>query len=65
MRPSAYYDRIIDVMEELVRFTLLVRPHSDMLADRYSERREAGRIVDRSSDLSSIAIVLQEGSGKG
>jgi arsenic resistance protein ArsH len=65
MRPSAYYDRIVDVMEELVRFTLLVRPHLDMLTDRYSERREAGRIVDRSSDLSSIAIAPQEGASKG
>jgi arsenic resistance protein ArsH len=43
MKPSAYYDRIVDVMEELVRFTVLLRPHAEQLVDRYSERVEAGR----------------------
>ncbi len=41
MRPSSYYDRIVDVMEELVRITVLMRPHVAALTDRYSERREA------------------------
>ena len=41
LRPSSYYDRIVDVMEELVRFTVLVRPHGDQLVDRYSERKAA------------------------
>jgi len=43
MRPSPYYDRVVDVMEELVRFTLLTRGASAHLADRYSERRELVR----------------------
>jgi len=41
MKPSAYYDRIVDVMEELMKFTLLTRDRADYLVDRYSERRES------------------------
>lgn len=55
MKPSSYYDRIVDVMEELVRFTVLLRPHEAQLVDRYSERKEAGMPVDAATDLSSIA----------
>lgn len=40
MKPSAYYDRVVDVMEELVKFTLLTRGHAGHLVDRYSERKE-------------------------
>lgn len=41
MKPSPYYDRIVDVMEELVKFTLLTRDAAPHLLDRYSERRES------------------------
>jgi arsenic resistance protein ArsH len=43
MRPSSYYDRLVDVMEELYKFTLLTRDRADYLVDRYSERREERR----------------------
>ncbi|MFT6145894.1 MAG: arsenic resistance protein ArsH [bacterium] len=40
MKDSAFRDRVVDVMEELYKFTLLTRDHRDFLVDRYSERRE-------------------------
>ena len=59
MKPSSYYNRIVDVMEELVRFTVLLRPHTAQLVDRYSERKEAGGPVDVGADLSSIATAAR------
>ncbi|MCC5816712.1 MAG: arsenical resistance protein ArsH [Leptospira sp.] len=39
MKPSSYRDRVVDVMEELMRFTYLTREHAEFLVDRYSERK--------------------------
>ncbi len=41
MKPSSFYDRVVDVMEELVKFTLLTRDLGPYLVDRYSERKES------------------------
>lgn len=54
MTPSAYYDRVVDVMEELMKFTLLTRDASDYLVDRYSERKESGEALMRRVHQSSI-----------
>lgn len=55
MRPSSYYDRIVDVMEELVRFTVLLRPHAEQLVDRYSERKERDQPVDTAVERAALA----------
>ncbi|NBT79911.1 MAG: arsenical resistance protein ArsH, partial [Betaproteobacteria bacterium] len=47
MKPSAYYDRVVDVMEELIKFTLLTRDVAPYLVDRYSERRESAEEMSK------------------
>jgi arsenical resistance protein ArsH len=47
MKPSAYYDRVVDVMEELFKFTLLTRDVAPYLVDRYSERKESAEELSR------------------
>ncbi|WP_180172448.1 arsenical resistance protein ArsH [Acinetobacter sp. YH12023] len=47
MKPSSYYTRIVDVMEELYKFTLLTRGQSAYLTDRYSERVESAEELSK------------------
>jgi len=47
MKPSSYYDRLVDVMEELVKFTWLTRSAAPYLVDRYSERKESAQALSQ------------------
>lgn len=54
MKPSPFYDRVVDVMEELMKFTVLVRGRSEYLVDRYSERKGAAEA--RALAVASAAV---------
>ncbi len=54
MKPSSYYDRVVDVLEELVKFTLLTRGASAYLTSRYSERKEAAEALEARVQLKAI-----------
>jgi arsenical resistance protein ArsH len=54
MKPSAFYDRVVDVTEELVKFTLLLRDQAPYLVDRYSERKESADELTKRVNASAI-----------
>ena len=54
MKPSSYYERVVDVMEELFKFTLLTRDVSPFLVDRYSERRESAEELAKRVNVRAI-----------
>ncbi len=54
MKPSSYYDRVVDVCEELVKFTLINRGVSQYLTSRYSERKESAAKLEERVGLKSI-----------
>lgn len=54
MKPSSYYDRIVDVMEELMKFTFLLKDKRDYFTDRYSERKESSEEFRKRIDQRSI-----------
>jgi arsenical resistance protein ArsH len=54
MKPSAFYDRVVDVMEELFKFTLLTRDVGPYLVDRYSERKESAEELSKRVNQSTV-----------
>ena len=65
MKDSSYRQRVVDVAEELFKFSLLLRGHAPFLVDRYSERaekREKGRLL---SQAEKEALKMKDVAGKG
>ncbi|MES2088533.1 MAG: arsenical resistance protein ArsH [Pseudomonadota bacterium] len=54
MKPSSYHDRVVDVLEELVKFTLLTRDVAPYLVDRYSERKESAEALMKRVNQATI-----------
>lgn len=54
MKPSSYYNRIVDVVEELMKFTLLLRDNKEYFVDRYSERVETAEQLSQRVNQRSI-----------
>lgn len=54
MKPSPYYERVVDVMEELVKMTILMRDVAPFLVDRYSERKESAAKLEARVNLKAI-----------
>ena len=54
MKPSAYFDRVVDVMEELIKFTLLSRDVAPYLVSRYSERKESAQALSQRVNQSAL-----------
>lgn len=54
MKSSPFYDRMVDVMEELMKFTLLTRDNKNYLLDRYSERKESAADLSKRVNQKSI-----------
>lgn len=54
MKPSPFFDRMVDVMEELVKFTLLTRDNKNHFLDRYSERKESAAELSRRVNQKTI-----------
>ncbi|MEX1081710.1 MAG: arsenical resistance protein ArsH [Halofilum sp. (in: g-proteobacteria)] len=55
MKPSSLYNRVVDVMEELVKFTLLTRDLGDYLVDRYSERLADERPIQAAAEVAEAS----------
>lgn len=54
MKVSPFYNRMVDVMEELMKFTLLTRGRSDYLVERYSERVESSEVLSKRVNMKSV-----------
>lgn len=54
MKPSPFYDRMVDVIEELMKYTLLTRNNTDYLLDRYSERKESAEELSKRVNQKAI-----------